>query len=156
VSKYRTAGEIASQALRAVSQHVRIGASIAGLCLMGDAFIADATSRVFTRQKCERGIAMPTAVNINGHTSHYAPEEADAIIKEGDLIKIELGVHIDGYIAIAAHTVVATTNGSEPVQGPNADCVCAAYYASEVALRMLRPGARVSLLFYKILLMRAV
>ena len=28
------------------------------------------------------------------------------MLKEGDLVKVDLGVHIDGYVGMAAHSVV--------------------------------------------------
>jgi curved DNA binding protein len=61
-------------------------------------------------------------------------------LQEGDVVKIDLGVHIDGYIASVAHTVVATANKTEPATGRKADVICAAHVAAEAALRLLRPG----------------
>ena len=56
----------------------------------------------------------------------------------------ELGAHINGYIATAAHTVVVNSNPQQPIQGPAADVVCAAYCAQEAVLRLLRPGVKAS------------
>lgn len=38
---------------------------------------------------------------------HYSPlvSEDDVVIKEGDIVKIDMGVHVDGYIAVVAHTL---------------------------------------------------
>ena len=38
---------------------------------------------------------------------HYSPlvSEDTVEIKEGDIVKIDLGVHVDGYIAVVAHTL---------------------------------------------------
>lgn len=36
-----------------------------------------------------------------------APLPQQEEIKEGDIVKVDLGVHIDGYIAVVAHTVIA-------------------------------------------------
>lgn len=33
-------------------------------------------------------------------------EKEVGILKEGDVVKIDLGVHIDGFIALVGHTVV--------------------------------------------------
>lgn len=54
------------------------------------------------------GIAMPTCISINNCVCHFSPLRSDApvIIKDGQMVKIDLGAHIDGYIATAAHTVV--------------------------------------------------
>lgn len=54
------------------------------------------------------GIAMPTCVSIDNCVCHFSPLRSDppVIIKEGSMVKIDLGAHIDGFIATAAHTVV--------------------------------------------------
>jgi methionine aminopeptidase len=57
----------------------------------------------------------------------------------------ELGVHVDGYIATAAHTAVVSSNTQEPITGKAADVIAATHFAYETALRMLRPGIRVRL-----------
>jgi methionyl aminopeptidase len=50
--------------------------------------------------------AFPTGIGINGVTAHYAPQEDDQTrIGSGDLVKIDYGVHFDGYIADTAVTV---------------------------------------------------
>jgi methionine aminopeptidase len=48
------------------------------------------------------------------------------------MVKIDLGCHIDGYIAVAAHTVMVgyTASATEPVTGPKADLFHAAYAVS--------------------------
>ena len=50
--------------------------------------------------------AFPTGIGINGITAHYAPQEDDPRqIGEEDIVKIDYGVHFDGYIADTAVTV---------------------------------------------------
>jgi len=51
-----------------------------------------------------------------------------------------MGCHIDGFIAVVAHTHVIT-NG--PVTGRAADVLAAANTAAEVAMRLVRPGKKV-------------
>ena len=52
-----------------------------------------------------------------------------------------MGVHIDGYITLAAHTViVAHSPTSEPITGALADVVTAAWTCAEVAARLITPG----------------
>jgi len=52
-------------------------------------------------------------------------------------VKIDLGVHVDGYIATLAHTVLCS---SGPATGRKADVIQAAYQASELAQRMYKEG----------------
>lgn len=50
--------------------------------------------------------AFPTGIGINGVTAHYAPQEDDQTrIGERDLVKIDYGVHFDGYVADTAVTM---------------------------------------------------
>lgn len=62
----------------------------------------------------------------------------------------DLGAHIDGFIAVAAHTVVVGASADKPVTGRKADVILAAYWASQAALRLLKPETSVSpiLLFF--------
>ena len=56
----------------------------------------------------------------------------------------DLGAHIDGFIAVAAHTVVARADTKTKVSGRKADAILAAYWAGQAALRLLKPGNGVS------------
>lgn len=51
---------------------------------------------------------MPTCVSIDNCVCHFSPlaSEQPIIIKNGQVVKFDLGAHIDGYIASVAHTVV--------------------------------------------------
>ena len=53
--------------------------------------------------------AFPTGIGINGVTAHYAPQEGDtARITEDDIVKIDYGIHFDGYIADTAVTITSS------------------------------------------------
>jgi len=90
-----------------------------------------------------KGIAFPTCVSLNNCAGHFSPLPEDPVVnlKEGDLVKIDLGVHIDGYISQCAHTtLLGISPETGPITGKAADAICAAYFAAECALRLLRPG----------------
>merc|ERR1711970_1397542 len=50
-----------------------------------------------------------------------------------------MGAHIDGFIAVVAHTVVISDEKTK-ITGRKADTVMAAHLASEAALRLVKPG----------------
>lgn len=51
--------------------------------------------------------AFPCNISINEVTAHYtAPSDDKSLLKMGDLVKIDLGAHVDGYIADSAITVL--------------------------------------------------
>jgi len=50
--------------------------------------------------------AFPTGIGVNHVTAHYAPQEDDdSTFGESDLVKVDFGVHVDGYIADTALSV---------------------------------------------------
>ncbi|VVB89768.1 Methionine aminopeptidase [uncultured archaeon] len=49
--------------------------------------------------------AFPCNISINEIASHYTPEDNAVRFKKGDVVKIDVGVHIEGYIADTASTV---------------------------------------------------
>lgn len=87
---------------------------------------------MYNNKKIEKGPAFPTCISVNEICGHFSPirsEGADYLIKDGDVVKIDLGIHIDGFIALVAHTVVATADTAAVVEGTKADVILAAYNA---------------------------
>ncbi|MBC2697200.1 MAG: type II methionyl aminopeptidase [ANME-2 cluster archaeon] len=54
--------------------------------------------------------AFPCNISINEIASHYTPLKGDRKFASGDLVKIDIGVHINGYIADTANTIEVDTN----------------------------------------------
>merc|ERR1719216_715086 len=94
-------------------------------------------------KKVQKGIAFPCCICVNNCICHFSPLSADpdTILKAGDVTKIDLGAHIDGFIAVVAHTVIVGEDAEKPtVDGRKADALLAAHLASEAALRLVKPG----------------
>ncbi|KAJ3408335.1 Ubiquitin carboxyl-terminal hydrolase 14 [Chytridiales sp. JEL 0842] len=144
ITKLEGGGDWHTEALKLVLQSVAPGVKVSHLCKLGDDYIMQQTSTVFNKQKSiEKGIAFPTCVSVNEIVNNYSPiinSAEDLTLKEGDMVKVELGVHIDGYIATLAHTVILNPNPSVPVTGKHADVVAAAYFAAEAAVRLVKYG----------------
>jgi methionine aminopeptidase len=49
-------------------------------------------------------------------------------------------VHVDGFLGLAAHTIVVQSDKTAPVTGKRADVILAAYKAAQAALRVIKPG----------------
>lgn len=141
---YKASAEVANLAMTTVIQAVKVGAKLYDLCKLGDTTIEQELSKKFTKKKYKKGIAFPTCISINeigGNLSPLSSDDKDnLVIAEGDLVKIDLGAQIDGYISVTAHTVIATENPEIATTGKKADVICAGYYASEATLRLLKPG----------------
>lgn len=56
----------------------------------------------------KKGLAFPTCVSVNHCICHFSPlrSEQDQQLNAGDMVKVDCGAHIDGFIATAAHTIV--------------------------------------------------
>lgn len=136
------ASEITQRVLREVVDRCVPGASIRDTCIYGDKRLDEETSRVFKKDKdVKKGIAFPTCLSVNNYICHFSPlvSDPDMILKDDDVVKIDLGCHIDGYVAVVAHTLVVGATREKKVTGRRADCILAAYHAAEAALRLIKP-----------------
>lgn len=147
ITKYRLAGDFAAYALEGVISECKDGASVISLCQLGDQRVLEKTSAVYNKpvvvkgekQAVEKGIAFPTSISINNVLGNFCPttNNAPVILCNGDLVKIEIGAHVDGYIAVATHSLVV---GQSQAQGRDADVIAAAQTALEAGMRLLKPG----------------
>ena len=98
-------------------------------------------SKVYNKKPIFKGLAFPTTLSVNEICAYNSPFPEDSTsIKEGDLVKIELGVHIDGFAAFVAHTIVVQSDKNALITGPKADVILAAYKSTQAALRLIKPG----------------
>lgn len=108
VTKYKAAGEIVNRTLDTLIKKCVAGASVIDLCELGDKLLTDQTSLIYKNKDIRKGIAFPTCVCVNNCICHFSPLKSEPAVelKEGDVVKLDLGAHIDGFIAVAAHTLV--------------------------------------------------
>lgn len=79
--------------------------------------------------------AFPVNISINHIAAHYSPYPDDkTLFQEGDLVKLDVGVHIDGAIGDTACTIDL---------GDHEDMVKAANEALNEALKMFVPGTNI-------------
>lgn len=82
------------------------------------------------------GLAFPVNISVNEIAAHYSPVTNDEnIIKKGDVVKLDLGAHIDGYIADTAVTIEVETNKFENMIKASSD-------ALDGAIKKIRPGIK--------------
>lgn len=143
VTKYSMAADIVNKVLKEMIEECKTGLSIRDLCILSDKKLVEETGKAFKKdKKMTKGIAFPTCISVNNVICHYSPllSEPDSVLADGDLIKIDMGAHIDGFIAVVAHTFVLGASAEAPVTGRKADVIMAAHLASEAALRLVKPG----------------
>eukprot|EP01017_Pseudomicrothorax_dubius_P027121 TRINITY_DN3087_c0_g1_i2.p1 TRINITY_DN3087_c0_g1~~TRINITY_DN3087_c0_g1_i2.p1 ORF type:complete len:364 (-),score=126.71 TRINITY_DN3087_c0_g1_i2:36-1127(-) len=143
IDKYQAAGKVANIVLEGVIARCVPGARIYDICLWGDNEINNELTKVYNKKRIEKGLAFPTSISVNEVCGYYSPlKDDEAVLNEGDVAKIQLGAHIDGYIGIVAHTVVVSADPKKPVEADRkSDVVLAAYNALQASLRLLKPGS---------------
>jgi methionine aminopeptidase len=106
-------------------------------------------NEVYNETKIEKGSAFPTCISVNNCVGHFSPSLEDkTILREGDVVKVDLGAHIDGYITQVAFTWPITSKKDQPIIGRAADVICASHLAAEAALHLLKAGNTVGLSFF--------
>ncbi|KAI0734313.1 proliferation-associated protein 1 [Fomitopsis betulina] len=147
-TKYKTAADITHNVIKKLVEAATEGAKVLDLCIEGDRLLEEGTGAVYNKSakgvKVSKGIAFPTSISVNNAVAHFSPLPSDPassqVLAKGDVVKIHLGAHIDGYAAVSAETVVVGASESEPVTGRRADVLQAAYVAAEAAMRLVKVG----------------
>ena len=91
------AGKIAQEIKKFIRPQLKVGTNVFNLINNAEAKIIELGG----------GWAFPINVSINNIAAHYtSPIKDDELtINEGDIVKIDLGVHVEGYIVDTAFTV---------------------------------------------------
>lgn len=119
--KYREAGRILSTVLEETAERVDVGASHLDVAEFAEERIVDLGGQT----------AFPVNISVNEEASHATPERDDPTTFGEDLVCLDIGVHVDGYIADAATTV-------DLIGRP--ELTAAAEEALDAALEMVAPG----------------
>ncbi len=125
LEKYKKAGAIAKQVLEYGKSLVKEGSLVLDI------------AELIEEKTIELGgqIAFPVNIGINETAAHFTPLLNDnAVIRNEDYVKIDVGVHIDGYIGDTALTV-------RPA-GKDELIVCSEKML-ETALKMFTPGTKI-------------
>ncbi len=125
MSKYREAGAIAS----------RIRADTLGSIKVGDNLLSIAERIEGAIAKAGAKPAFPVNISVNEAAAHYTPPLGEQrTVGAGDLVKIDIGAHIDGYLADMAFTWCSEKS----------PLVAASQKALDAGIGAIRPGATVS------------
>lgn len=126
LEKYKKAGEIAKTVRDEGKAMVKPGVKI-----------IDIAEKIESRTKELGGIpAWPVNISINDIAAHYSPSKDDETeIQDGDVVKLDVGVSIDGYVADTAVTIALSEEDKKLVE--------ASEKALEEAIKLVKPGADV-------------
>jgi len=92
---------------------------------------------------CPSSPPLPVPFSCRNHHqthTHSSDPLSEQKLAKGDVVKLHLGAHIDGFAAISAETIVVGATPDYPVTGRRADVLRAAWTAAEVAMRLVRVG----------------
>lgn len=148
-TKYQEAAKIVNLALEGLVQQCVPGAKILDLCEFGHTVMKAQASKLYQKKvngvAIDRGVAFPVCISVNDVVCNHSPlpTEERPPLKVGDIVKMDLGCHIDGYIAVAAHTCVVTESpDAQPEKDEELNNVAvAAYNAMLVAAASIKAGA---------------
>jgi methionyl aminopeptidase len=128
LEKYIRAGSITKDAREFAAANVRAGGSALELVNEVEALIRSKGAQC----------AFPVNIGVNEVAAHYTPSSStDIHFSAGDLVKIDIGAHVDGYPADTAATVEVETRNHTAL-------INAAETALEMCLQMVSPGTTVS------------
>jgi methionyl aminopeptidase len=103
IEKYKKAGKIVSKTRSMAVDYVKADMKIIDLINYVESNIVEMGGLP----------AFPCNVSINEITAHYSsPTGDESTIKMGDLVKVDLGAHVDGYIADSAISILIEDDGS--------------------------------------------
>ncbi|MFQ5837956.1 MAG: type II methionyl aminopeptidase [Thermoplasmata archaeon] len=130
LEKQRLAGKVARQALEHGLRLIKEGQSLLE--------VAEKTEQVIL----DKGTlpAFPANISIDSVAAHFTPrhDDGELVFTKGSLVKLDVGVHVDGYLADNASTVeVGTRNWT--------DLIRAADEAVATAVEVIRPGVPMSM-----------
>jgi methionyl aminopeptidase len=117
------AGKIASKIRNHIASKVIPGASVWELCYEADEMIRNEGA----------AIAFPINISINNAAAHYTANIDDELkIPKKGVVKVDVGVQIDGFIADTAQSV--------DLDGGYKSLVQATIDATNLAIKMIKPG----------------
>lgn len=129
LERYVRAGKIAKEAREFGVASVRAGVSCLELANAMEQLIRDRGARC----------AFPVNIGVNEVAAHYTPGLGgdDRIFRSGDVVKVDVGAHVDGYPADTSATVEVGTKNHTAL-------IVAAEDALRTCIEMIGPGTTVS------------
>jgi len=121
LEKYREAGRILSKVRAEAADMIKVGGSLLEVA----EFVENKTIELGGKP------AFPCNISRNEEAAHATPKAGDTDVFGKDMVKLDLGVHVDGYIADSAITIDLSGNP---------DIVKAAEAGLQAAIDTVRPG----------------
>ena len=129
LSYYKKAGEIAKEVLEEGLKKIKPGVKLLEVAEFVEARIIEKGGKP----------AFPCNISVNEIAAHYSPTAWDErTFEKGDLVKLDIGVHVNGYIADVAKSIDLGNKGE------NKKLIEASEEALKNAIDMIKPGVKTS------------
>ncbi|MFH1785527.1 MAG: type II methionyl aminopeptidase [Candidatus Micrarchaeota archaeon] len=126
LEKFRTAGKIAAKIREESKRLIMVGESLLDIADMIEQSIKDEGGKP----------AFPVNISINEIAAHYTPEfDSERLMEDDALVKIDLGIEIDGALSDTAYTI--------DMSGKNETLVKASEEALQNAIDAIKPDVGV-------------
>ncbi|MEW6748430.1 MAG: type II methionyl aminopeptidase [Candidatus Micrarchaeota archaeon] len=126
LENFREAGKIASRIREDSKRLIMVGEPLLDIAETIEQMIAEEGAKP----------AFPVNISINEIAAHYTPEfGSETVLKDDDLVKVDLGMQVDGALSDTAYTI--------DLGGKNEKLVQAAEEALEKAIATIKPGVGV-------------
>jgi methionine aminopeptidase len=110
INKYRLGGKIISSVLDRIIKEISIEKNIYKLCRISDNYLLESLEEVSDNY----GISFPTSISINNIAGFNRSDTSN--IEIGDLVKIEMGVHIDNFPSIICFTYLNGETNNDKIK----------------------------------------
>lgn len=165
-TKYQEASKVVNLALSGLVSRCLPGVTVGELCKFGNDVITLHCAKLYNKsssaggggnagtgggekksKKIEKGVAFPVCVSVNDVICNHCPlaSEETKPLKAGDIVKLDLGCHIDGYISVAAHTLIVPASPDTlptDISEEMGNVAVAAYNAMLIAAASIKAGAK--------------
>lgn len=126
IEKYKKAGKIAAEALAYGKGLIRKDANVLGV-------LDKVEEKIISLGALP---AFPAQISLNEIAAHFCPEDGDELKFSGQVVSLDIGVHVDGYIGDNACTV--------DLSGKNSELVKASEEALKAAIEVVKVGVKLS------------
>ncbi len=128
IEKYKKAGKIAAEVLAYGKELIKKDSKVLDVCNKVEAKIFELGAKP----------AFPVQISMNDIAAHFCPEDSDDKVFSDQVVCLDVGVHIDGFIGDNACTV--------DLSGNNSDLVKASEEALKAAIEKVKVGVKLSVI----------
>jgi len=124
-NSYLKAGKIAAQVREQCKEMIKVGSTFLNVAELIENRIRELGGE----------IAFPVNISVNNIAAHFTPDKEDTtVFNQGDVVKVDIGVHVNGYIGDTTITIDL---------GDNKDLSKASQDALAEAIKIIKPGVNI-------------